>query len=172
MAKNAKRVNGRHGECMWVEDALVRFKTSGETYELPIDEFEGFGIMNVADARARIEASRDVMGSWTHHQRRSNAKTLILVGYGVDFCCVMEVTKSQGPSALSFARGICPSGTKEEEQEEYKLYAAVQTPRGGMCVIGTIACALLAYYFVGVARLAIPGLICAALSIFLFIKAR
>ena len=172
MAKNATRVNGRHGERMWLEDGIVRFKSQNETYEFPIGEFERFDILNVEEARGLVEQSRDLAGEWTKEQKSPNAKSLLLVGAGRGFCWVMEVTKSQGPTAISFARGICPSGSKEEEAREYKLYAAIQTPRGGLCAVGSIACAFLAYYFVGIAKIAIVGLLCAALSIFLFTRVK
>lgn len=170
MAKTVARVNGRGGESMWLEDDKVFFKSQNETHEEKAEDFESFDILNVEDAREVVEGSRDAVGTWTQKMEGSKGKTVLLVGSGRGFCWVMETNKSQSPNAIRFARTVRPSDGDEEL--EYKLYAAIQTPRGALFAVGSIACTLGAFYAVSELQSALVALILAGLAIFMFVNVK
>ena len=126
----------------------------------------------VEEARAEVESSAEAVGKWCEEKRGGKGKTLLLVGATKRQCWVMEVTKSQGPNAVAFAKEICPAESGEEEELEYKLYAAIQTPKGALFTVGSIACALGAYYFLGQEQQPIIALVLAGLSIFMFVNVK
>lgn len=172
MAKNVLRVNGRNGESMWLENDKVFFRSENVTHELEVDDFTRFAILNVEEARAEVEAIKDPVGVWCDETPSTKGKSLLLTGVGKRHCWVMEVTKSQGPNAIAFAKEICPVETEEKEELQYRLYAAIQTPKGALFTVGSIVCAFAAYYFVGIQEQPVIGLICAGASIFMFVNVK
>lgn len=172
MAKNVMRVNGRHGESMSLEDGTVRFRSQNVTHQMKADEFRRFDIVSVEEAREAIEGTEEVAGAWCDQTPATKGKSLLLLGSGRGFCWVMEITKNQGSNAIAFARNVCPAQSEEEEELEYKLYAAIQTPKGALFTVGSIACAFGAYYAVGVAQQPIVALILAGLCIFMFVNVK
>ena len=169
MAKSVSRVNGRNGESMWFEGDTVQFKSGNETHTAAKDDFDRFDILTAEDARKAVkEAREDALGAWAKDMPPTKGKTSFLVGTGKRLCWVMEVTKSQSPNALAFARRICEPA--EEDVPEFKLYAAIQTPKGALFTVGSIGCALAAYFVLGQAQQPIVALILAGLSIFMFVN--
>ncbi len=167
MASNDMRVNGRHGEYMWVEENEVCFKSGNAVHRLDKDAIVAFDIRNVEDARKAVMDATEVVGSWTDDMPSTNGKSVLLVGCGKDVCWVMEMTKSQRSNAIGFAREICPV---VEEEPEYKLYAAIQTPKGALFTVGSIACVFGSFYTLSELQMPIVTLILAGLGIFMFIN--
>lgn len=168
MAKTVTRVNGRGGESMWCEDDKVCFKSGNTVHTEKREDFEFFDVVNVEKAREKVGEARDVVGAWTEAMEGTKGKTVLLAGGGRGFCWVMETNKNQSPSAIGFAREICAA--EEEEDLEYKLYAAIQTPKGAVFTIGSIGCTLGAYFVLSNFQNPIVALILAGLAIFMFVN--
>ncbi len=172
MAKTVMRVNGKNGENMSIEDGVVRFKSENVVYDKDVEDFSSFDIINVEEARELVDAKRDVVGLWTKDTQSTKGKTSLLVGAGKGFCWVMEINKTQSQNAISLARSICPSASEEDEELEYKLYAAIQTPKGALFTVGSIGCALGAYFVLGNLQQPLIALVLAGLSIFMFVNVK
>ena len=169
MAKKVSRVIGRNGESMWMDDDVVHFKSGNVDYEADSSSFDRFVVMNVEDARkVAKKAGDDAVGIWSTKDQSSNGKTSLLVGTGKGILWIMEVTKNQAPNAATFAHAVCPSN--EEDEPEYKLYAAIQTPKGALFTVGSIACAIAAYFVLERAQMPLLVLVLAGLSIFMFVN--
>ena len=167
MAKNVARVNGRNGESMWRENDSISFKSNNVVHTLEVGDFTSFDILNVEDARKAVEyAGEDAVGAWTKEAGSTKGKSSLLVGTGKHVCWVMEITKNQAPNAISFARSVCPS---DSEELEYKVYAAIQTPKGALFTVGSIGCAIGAYFALGTFGQPIVALILAGLCIYMFV---
>ena len=133
MAKGVTRINGRGGETMEVTDGVVSFRSGGATHKMDADKVAVMEVMNAEDARAFVETSpQDTFGLWAYNKMPSSkGKNVYVVARDASERWVMEVTKNQAPNAVHFVRAIVPK-TKEEEEEEIKLYAAIQTPLGAV----------------------------------------
>jgi len=171
MAKRVSRVNGKGGEVMELEEGKVTFRTAGHTHEIDLDEVALIEVMNGQQAREFVEESpTDVLGQWAYNgMPSSKGKSVYLVCRDTAKRWVMEISKNQGPNAVRFAQTVLPR-SKEEEEEEIKLYAAIQTPMGALCTVGSIACLAGAYFALGTFEQPIIALLLAGASIFLFIK--
>lgn len=168
MANNEMRVNGRHGESMWLEGDEVCFKSANTVHRLDKGAITTFDVMNVEDARKAVAEASEVAGTWTDDMPSTKGKSILLVACSKDLCWVMEATKSQSSNAIGFVREICP--VVEDDEPEYKLYAAIQTPKGALFTVGSIACVFAAFYTLSVLEMPIITLVLAGLGIFMFIN--
>ena len=113
---------------------------------------------------------QDAFGLWAYNKMPSSkGKSVYVVARDTTQRWVMEISKNQAPNAVRFCFSIVPK-SKEEEEEEIKLYAAIQTPLGAVFTVGSIACVLGAYAAVSVFEQPIVALVLAAAAIYMFIK--
>ena len=171
MAKEVTRVNGKGGEVMEVSGGVVSFRTGGTAHKMDADKVAVMEVMNAEDARAFVEESpQDTFGLWAYNKMPSSkGKNVYVVARDTVQRWVMEISKNQAPNAVRFCRSIVPKSKKEEE-EEIKLYAAIQTPLGAVFTIGSIACVLGAYAAVSVWEQPIAALVLAVAAIIMFVK--
>ena len=171
MAKQVTRINGKSGEVMEVADGAVSFRTGGTTHRMDADKVAVMEVMNAEDARAFVgESPQDTFGLWAYNKMPSSkGKSVYVVARDTTQRWVMEISKNQAPNAVRFCFSIVPK-SKEEEEEEIKLYAAIQTPLGAVFTVGSIACVLGAYAAVSVFEQPIVALVLAAAAIYMFIK--
>jgi hypothetical protein len=171
MAKNVSRVNGRGGESMWCDGEELSFRTGGRVQRMPVGEIRTIDISNAEDARALVQETELVpYGAWTEEMPTAKGKSDFVVATSDDSCWVMEINKNQSPNALSFVRGIKP--VEKPKAEDFKLYAAIQTPLGAVFAVGSIVCVCLAIYFIFSAQMAIPGIIAAIAAIVMFVRVK
>lgn len=170
MAKSVARVNGRNGESMWSSDGELHFRTGGKARTMSQGDIQKIDLTNVEEARKLVTDTELVpYGEWTKEMPSPKSKSDYVVVFNSDSCWVMEISRSQATNALNFVKSVQPESVKPEE---YKLYAAIQTPLGGILTIGTIVCILTAIYFIFSARMAIPGILFAIAAIVMFINVK
>ena len=171
MAKQVSRVKGKGSEVMELADGKVVFRTAGHAYTMDADKVAVMQVMNGEDARAFVEESpSDVLGLWAYNGMPSaKGKNVYLVCRDTVKRWIMEVSKSQAPNAVRLAQTVCPK-SKEEEEEEIKLYAAIQTPRGALFTVGSIACVIGASFALGNFQQPLIALVLAGAAIFMFLK--
>lgn len=173
MAKEVSRVNGKAGESMMIDNNVVSFRSGGTTHTMELGRIKVMEVRNAEEAKAFVnEAPNDSVGLWAYNGCKSaGGKCLYIVGRDTEQRWAMEVNKSQANNALAFCNRVIPK-TKEEQEEDIKLYAAIQTPLGGLAAIGEIVCILGSYFATVNFQQPLLGLILAGLAIFLFFKAK
>lgn len=158
---------------MSIDEGVVGFRTGGTTHTMELGRIKVMEVRNAEEAKAFVaEMPSDVYGLWAYNGCKSaSGKCLYIVGRDTEQRWVMEVNKSQANNALAFCNRVIPK-TKEEQEEDIKLYAAIQTPLGGLAAIGEIACILGAYYAAATFQQPLIALALAGLAIFLFFKVK
>ena len=171
MAKNVVRVNGRGGESMWTSDGELSFRTSGKVHTIEDGHLRDLSIVTAEEARKVVEETELVpFGAWTSEMKSSKGKYEYLVARDDQCVWVMEISKNQSPHAYDFIKAVNSSG--EIAKKEYKLYAAIQTPLGGVLAIGTIACIALALYFTYYAQMSVVGILFGVAAIVMFVNVK
>lgn len=171
MAKGSasRRVNGKNGETMWVEEDELCFKTGGFVERMPKEVVTYMSIVNTEDARRCVKESDLILhGAWTKETPSVGGRSAFLVVKGRAHCWVMEITKNQVPNASSFVDGIMP---KPDDEDKLRIpNRVINTPLGGLFTIGSILCVLLAVSLVFTFEQPILGLIAAAAAIAMFVN--
>lgn len=172
MGKSVTSVRGKGGERMELSGGQVSFRTGGQTHVMRAGDAVEFEVMNAEDARAFASGTpENVRGLWPYNGMPSaQGKSAYLVARDATQRWVMEISKNQAPNAVKFAFSVLPAQSREEEEEEIKLYAAIQTPLGGVFTIGAIACLIGAYFALGQFRQPLIALLLAGASIFMYIR--
>lgn len=173
MAKGSasKRVNGRNGETMWLEEDELCFKAGGSVERMPKEVVSYMSIVNTEDARSLVKESDLILhGAWTKDMPSVGGKSVFLVVKGRAHCWVMEISKNQVPNASSFVDGIMP---KQEDEDRLRIpNRVINTPLGGLFTIGSIVCVILAIFLVYSFEQPILGLIAAVAAIVMFVNVK
>jgi hypothetical protein len=158
---------------MMIDNNVVSFRSGGTTHTMELGRIKVMEVRNAEEAKAFVnEAPNDSVGLWAYNGCKSaGGKCLYIVGRDTEQRWAMEVNKSQANNALAFCNRVIPK-TKEEQEEDIKLYAAIQTPLGGLAAIGEIVCIMGSYFATVNFQQPLLGLILAGLAIFLFFKAK
>lgn len=171
MAERMTRVNGKRGESMWSDGTTLFYRAGGETHEVAVDAVDTFAALTLEEAREVVGSTEHrVYGAWTRDMPSSGGKTQALVMTGDGQCWAMEFAKSQLTGAHKFARRIKPK--EEEEEEEIKIYPAIQTPMGGLMAIGSILCVVAASFSVFLFEQPVVGIILAVAAVVMWVYAR
>lgn len=170
MANKTSRVNGKSGESMWTADGELCFRTNNKVQRMPLAEVKTIDVMNVEEARNLVNSTELVPhGVWTDEMKSSAGKTAFLAATNDDSCWVMEINKSQAPNAQTFARTISATGESEGDQREKR---AIDTPLGGLMVIGEIVCILGAIFALYTLEQPIVAIILMVAALVMFFFAR
>jgi|GEM_PF-3771907 len=166
--KSSKRVNGRNGETMWVDDEVLSFKTSGTVETMPLESVSFAALVNAEKARELLMTTELVPhGVWTQKMETSNKKTAYVVIQGRVSCWVMEITKNQTPNAYSFVNGVRPQ-EEEEKGEGYIPGRVINTPLGALFTILSIVSVFAAYFLVFQFHSPLAGIIVAMAGLIMF----
>lgn len=162
MAKGATRVNGKGNESMWVSDEDLCFRVGGKVRKIPLDSLVALSLENVEEARALVTKTELVpYGSWTEGMASSKGKSLFVVARDNESLWVMEINKSQLPTAQEFVRGVTPQSAEDAKIEKIVAGRAIDTPLGGVFTILSIVCVFAAVLLVFTLNQPLIGLIVA-----------
>lgn len=168
--KGSSRVNGKNGENIWLEDDLLRYKTSGSVEHMPVEVVESLYVANTEEAREAVNKTDLVPhGAWTKEMPSTGGKSMFLVVKGRANVWVMEITKSQVPHASSFVDSVKPAD-KDDENRLRIPNRAINTPLGALFTVGSIVCIFVAVFAVYTFRQPLIALLAAAAAIAMYIN--
>ena len=162
MAKGATRVNGKNNESMWVTDEDLCFRVGSKARKIPLSSLAALSLENVEEARKLVTETELVpYGSWTENMPSSNGKTLYVVARDDESLWVMEINKSQLPTAQDFVHDIAPQSEEDAKREKIVAGRVIDTPLGAVFTILSIVCVIAAIFLVFSLEQPLIGLIVA-----------
>lgn len=150
MAKGTTRVNGKHGESMWVTDEDLCFRTGGKVRKIALGDLSYLSIDNAEDTRRMVTQTELVpYGAWTDAMPSTKGRSVFLVAQDSQSCFVMETAKSQLPTAQNFVLDNVPdSEDKKDQYDKIVPGRAIDTPLGGVFTILSVLCVIAATFLV------------------------
>ena len=169
MAKGTTRVNGKNGESMWVTDDEICFRTGGKVQKIALGNLSSLAVENNEDARKLVVDTELVpYGAWTEDMPSTKGKSAFLVATSDDRCWVMEMNKSQLPTAQEFVRNVAPEGEDALKRQKVVAGRAIDTPLGGLFTILSILCVFAAILLVFTLNQPLIGLIVAIAGLVMY----
>ena len=167
MARGAVRVNGRHGESMWVSGEEFCFRSGNSTHKMGTGELRSLVISNAEDARAAADEPKLApCGSWTEGDRSGSSGCHYLIAKNKSECWVMEITQAQVSNARSFVQQYKPAKDKSEGHDVPTR--AINTPKGALLTVGFIVCVFLAIFLVFTFQQPLIGLVVAIIGLIMW----